>query len=277
MSSINFANPWLLLIALPLLAVFVVPFAVVVNSDNRNGHNIASVVMHIVMALIIAFAAAGTYIQTTVTETSVYVVADISYSASKNLDAVDGYIKALSNNKPKNSKVGVVCFGKDYQLLTSLGSKFTSVKNAKVDDSESNIAEALEYTGNLFKEDVLKHIVLISDGYDSDRRDADLLTRTVNGLALKNIKVDAIYLDDNIDADAYEVQISSAEFTAGAFVGKDESVSCVIQSNRAVNGRVTLYKDGEQVSSKNETFNAGYNTVTFTLDTENVGSFEYKL
>ena len=144
MSSINFANPWLLLIAIPILAVFIVPFAVVVRADNRNGHNIASMVIHIFMALIIAFAVAGTYIQVTVTETNVYVVADVSHSANKNLDAVDGYIKALGKNLPRNSKMGVVCFGKDYRLLTSLGGRFSSVKNANVDDSETNISDALE-------------------------------------------------------------------------------------------------------------------------------------
>ena len=277
MSSINFANPWLLFIAIPLLAAFVVPFAVVVRSDNRNGHNIASMVLHIVMAIVITFAVAGTYIQTTVTETSVYVVADVSYSANKNLDTVDGYIRALDKNLPKNSKMGVVCFGKDYQLLTSLGGKFTSVKNANVDDSETDISSALEYAGSLFKDDVLKHIVLITDGYDSDRRDENLLTRTVNSLALKDIKVDAIYLDDNIGAEAYDVQISSAEFTANAFAGKSESVTCIIQSNRAVNGKITLFKDGEISATKNETLNAGYNSVSFNLDTQNAGSFSYKL
>ena len=277
MSSINFANPWLLLVAIPLLAVVVVPFALAIRADNRNGHNIASMAMHIVMAFIIAFAVAGTAIETTVTETTVYVVADVSYSAEKNLDTVDGYIKALSKNLPRNSKMGVVCFGKDYQLLTPPGGRFTSVKNSTVDDGETNICEALEYTGNLFKEDVLKHIVLISDGHDSDRRDADALTRTVNALATKDVMVDAIYLDDNLSADVYEVQISSAEFTANAFVGKSESVTCLIQSNRTVNGRVTLYKDGEALQSKNETFTAGYNTVSFELDTTAAGSFEYKL
>ena len=59
-----------------------------------------------------------------------------------------------------------------------------------MDDSETNISDALEYTGNLFNEGVIKHIVLISDGRDSDLRDADTLTRTANSLALKDIRTD---------------------------------------------------------------------------------------
>ncbi len=90
MSSINFDNPWLLLLAIPLAALFIVPFFIAIRKDNANGHNIASGVIHIIMALLIAFVAAGTSVVTTVTQTDVYVLADVSYSANKNLDVVDG-------------------------------------------------------------------------------------------------------------------------------------------------------------------------------------------
>ena len=51
MSSINFDNPWLLLLAIPLAALFIVPFFIAIRKDNANGHNIASGVIHIIMAL----------------------------------------------------------------------------------------------------------------------------------------------------------------------------------------------------------------------------------
>lgn len=102
MNSISFVNPWLLLLIIPAVAVITVPFVFAVRSDNRNGHNIASFVLHIVMAVIIAFAAAGTTVVTVITETDVFVVADVSYSANINLDTVDGYIENLQNNLPRN-------------------------------------------------------------------------------------------------------------------------------------------------------------------------------
>ena len=58
MSSINFDNAYLLLIAIPLVALLAVPFFIAVKRDNRNGHNIASMVLHVLMAVRIAFAAA---------------------------------------------------------------------------------------------------------------------------------------------------------------------------------------------------------------------------
>ena len=217
MSSINFDNPYLLFLAIPIAALFIIPFAIAIRKYNLNGHNVASGVIHIVMALIIAFVAAGTSIVTTVTETNVYVVADVSYSANRNLETIDRYISDLGGSLPRNSKMGVVTFGKNYQLLTPLGGKTQSVKNSLVDDSATDIISALKYTGELFREDVIKRIVLITDGKQTAETDSNALKRQVDALAERNIHVDAIYLDDNIKDNAREVQISAVEVTPTTF------------------------------------------------------------
>ncbi len=177
MNSISFANVYLLFLVIPLVALVTVPFALAVRSDNRNGHNIASLVLHLVMAALIAFAAAGTSLVTVITQTEVIVVADVSYSANKNLDTVDGYINELRKNLPRNSKMGIICFGKDYKMITELGGEIKSVKESGVDDTETNIGSALTYAGSLFGEDVIKRLVLISDGRQSDLRDSNSLKR----------------------------------------------------------------------------------------------------
>ena len=92
MSSINFDNIWLLLIAVPLVIAFVIAFCIAVNKDNRNWHNVTSSVLHVLIAVLVAFSAAGTSVETVVTETHVYVLADVSYSAPRNLDKIDEYI-----------------------------------------------------------------------------------------------------------------------------------------------------------------------------------------
>ena len=149
MNNINLDNPYYLLIALPLIVLFTVPFVLAVRKSNRNGHNVASQIIHVVMAIVIAFAASRVSMTTVLTETDVYVVADVSYSANRNLDTIDMYIKNL--DLPDNTKLGLVCFGKDCELVSPLGDpkKVASVKDATVDDTETNIAEALSYTGKL--------------------------------------------------------------------------------------------------------------------------------
>lgn len=246
MSNINFDNPYLLFLAIPIAALFIIPFAIAVRKDNLNGHNIASGIIHILMALIIAFVAAGTTIVTTVTETDVYVVADVSYSANKNLDTIDRYISDLGKSLPRNSKMGVVTFAKQYQLLTPLGERPQSVKESKVDKTATDIISALRYTGDLFREDVIKRIVLITDGKQTSETDANALKRQVDALVERNIHVDAIYIDDNIDLEkTREVQLSSVQVTPTTFLNVESkaritvNVSC--PASRTVEGA-----DGEQ-------------------------------
>jgi Mg-chelatase subunit ChlD/uncharacterized membrane protein len=277
MSSINFDNVYLLFIAIPLVLLLLVPFFIAIRKENVNGHNIASAVLHVLMAVIIAFTAAGVTYVTVVTETNVYVVADVSYSASRNLDVVDGYINTLKSDLPKNSRMGVVCFGKDHKLVTKLGENFTTVKNTGVDDSQTDISGALEYAGTLFRDGVIKRIVLITDGKQTDEVNTSSMKRAVDNLIAQDIYVDAIYLDDNISDDAKEVQISSVDYTGTTFLNKSESVTVTIQSTYSTDVTVDLLKDGEEYSEKVATLSIGTNTLSFALDTATSGTYDYEV
>ncbi len=278
MSSISLNNAYLLFLIIPLVALLLVPFVIAVRKENVNGHNVVSCILHVLMAVIIAFTAAGTYIVTVVTGTEVYVVADVSYSANRNLEVIDGYINQISNNLPANSQMGVVCFGKDYQLVTRLGENFRTVKVAEVDDSETNILSALDYTGSLFHNDVIKRIVLITDGRQTDASDTNALKRQVDALKAQNIYVDAVYVDDNMSDDAKEVQISDVSFTSSAYLGHAETVDVIIESSYDTQCEVYLYCNGEQFGDPKATdLFKGYNTVSFDLLTNEQGSYEYEV
>lgn len=277
MSSINFDNPYLLLIAIPLAALFVVPFALAIRKNNVNGHNVTSMILHIVLSLTIAFTAAGTSIRTVITETEVYVVADVSYSANKNLDTIDSYIKNI--DLPKNAKMGVVCFGKDYELLYPLSEKedLGSVKENNVDDSESNIAEAMEYAGTLYKDNVIKRMVLITDGKQTDTRDSYAIKRAVSGLNTQNIRVDAIFLDNTIKEDAKEVQISSVTVTQDTYLGHDETASINVQSSFDTPAFLALYSGETELRTRAVTLTTGSNSFNFDLSTSKAGTFNYEV
>ena len=293
MNSINFDNVWLLFIAIPIIALVSVPFAIAVRSDNRNGHNIASLVLHILMAVIIAFAAAGTSVVTVITKTQVYVVADVSYSARKNLDTIDGYIKDLQNNLPRNSEMGLICFAKTPVTVTGLGGELESVRTAldesnpnRLDDSETNIVEALEYAGKQFSGDVIKRVVLVTDGRQSDMRDDNSLKRAADELAAQGVKLDAIYVNDNLDlygegvgVQAKELQISNATYTKNAFLnGEDNKVTAYVFSSYEVsNIPVKLYRDGEPFKTEYVNLSKGSNSVSFELPSNEVNSYDYQI
>lgn len=284
MNSISFDNAYLLLIALPLIAVFTIPFFVAIRKENRNWHNVTSQVLHIVMAIIVAFAAAGTHITQLLTETEVYVVADVSYSANKNLDTIDNYIKNLK--LPRNAKVGLVCFGKDSKLVSDLDklSNIASVKNSGVDDSETNISAALQYAGSLFRDDVIKRIVLITDGKQTSDNNSYSVKSAIDGLETQNVRVDAIYVDDNIKSDAKEVQITKVEYTSSVFLNHYEVANVYIDSNYVTNSIVSLYlkvgmNEYEKVSEAEKVveLEEGQNVVSINLDTSVSGTFDYRI
>ena len=277
MNSISLDKPYLLLIAVPLILLFTIPFAIAIRKENRNGHNIASQILHVLMAVVIAFAAAGPTITTVLTETEVFVVADVSYSAKRNLNTIDDYIKNLE--LPENTKLGLICFGKDYQLVSKLADprKVSSVKKATVDDTETNIAEALEFAGTQFGNGAIKRIVLITDGKQTDTGDANAIRRAVEGLDKKDIKVDAIYLDDNPSPDSKEVQISGVEFTETAYLDSEQYATVEVQSSYDTTATLTLTCDGLILADQEADLSIGRNSVNVKLDTSVAGTFDYEV
>ena len=53
MNNINFDNPYLLLLLIPLVLIVSIPFFIAVKKDNFNIHNIFSYVCHIVMCVLL--------------------------------------------------------------------------------------------------------------------------------------------------------------------------------------------------------------------------------
>lgn len=274
MNSINFDNPWLLMIGIPLLLMVIVSFIIAVRKDNKTIHNVTSFVIHILIVVLITLCFAKTSYERIITETNIYVLADVSYSSNKNLDLIDEYINELEGNVPKNSKIGVVCFGKDYEVLTNIGEEIKSVKESNVDKSATNIKEALEFTATLFKDNVVKRIVIISDGEETKESS---IVSLVQSLSVENIYVDAIYVDNNLKEDDKELQINEINYINSTYLNNEETVYAIIQANTTSKAYVKLYKDNELLKEKAVVFAKGYNSITFDLDTTVVGTFDYKL
>lgn len=280
MSSISFDNAYLLLIMIPVMVLLAIPFFLAVKKDNANLHNITSGVLHLLMGICIIFALAGTTIETTVTETDVYVLADVSYSSERNLDTIDNYIEELEANLPRNSKLGVVCFAKDQQLLVPLGKSLRSVKSADVDlldTSETDIEGAFDYASTLFRDGVIKRVVVMTDGKQTHVSDSNALKRAVDSMRAEGILVDAVYIDNNLADDAQEVQMLSAVATQNTYCGKEESVVVTVRSNVETRATVSLNRGSLKVEDKILTLAKGNNEIAFDLDTSVKGAYEYEV
>ncbi len=277
MININFDNPWLLLLAVPLLALVIVPIVIAINRDNLNKSVIASTILHVIIVLFITLSLSGASAKFVMTGTEVYVVADVSYSSSSNLDKVDEYIKTVQKELPQNSRLGVVTFGTDQELLTPLGGGIKSVKQSTVDDTTTDIVSALKYANTLFSEGVIKKIVLITDGKQTGGEEEGLAT-VVKTLYAQNVQIDVMYLDNNASADRKEVQISEVDFVKSTYMNNPTQASVLVQSSYQTRAIISL-KDstGRTVSSQSPLLTEGYNIVNFDLDTTQFGEFDYTI
>lgn len=281
MRNISFDNPYWLLLVIPLAAALLIPYFISVSKDNRTKGWVASLIIHIIMILSISLAAAGLVHTTVMTRTKIYVVADVSYSSNRNLDEIDEYIQQINDNLPSNSRLGIVCFGKDQTILTSSGTKIKSVKEAVVDDSGTDIAAALDFTSTLFSEGEIKRIILITDGFATT---ADGTTAAaVSRLVAKDVRLDAIYLNNNLGDGDREVQISDVEYTSATYLNHESTLSVLVESGVSNDVILDLYvkKDGESeyvgIATTTLVSEVGMNIATFTLPTDESGVFDYKV
>ena len=277
MISISFVNVLYLLIAIPLLALIVVPFCIAIRKDNRSVSVVTSFILHIVMVGLIALSAAGTTLTAVITKTQVYVVADVSFSTNSELETVDDYIREVKSSMPRNSKMGVVCFGADYELHTELGDKFKTVSDTTVNREATNVKDALDYTATLFSDDVIKKIVLITDGKLTDTKGMTDLIGSVERLHAQNIQIDAMYVDSNIKESAKEVQVTSVDYTKTTYLNKQATADVMLDSNQEVETYVSLKKDGVQLERKAVGLTKGLNVVNFNLPTQEEGEYAYSV
>jgi len=286
MSNISFDNPYLLFLLIPLFAAVLVPFFITVRKDNRNGHNIAPMAIHLVFCLCFTLAVSGMTYEKVITETNVYVLADISYSAEHNLGEVQEKVNQVAKKLPKNSKMGVICFGRNYELISDMGGGVPDLAEAKnVDRSATDLGSAIRYAGNLFDDDVIKRLIVITDGVETVSNNQIL--KIVSTLQNDGVYIDAVFLDDNLSPAVREVQIDSVEATQETYLNKEEEVKVLIRVNGGTDekgneisrtdGYVSLYRDGVLQLKRTASLYHGLNTVSLPLVTDTAGTYRYEV
>lgn len=291
MISISLDNPYLLFLAIPLALIVFIPYFIAIRKENSSFSTVASLIIHIFLVGLVVTAFAGLHETTVKTETEVIVVADVSYSTDRELDLVDQHIKNLQKegNLPQNSRLGVVCFGKDYQLNTQLGGNFKTVKGSDLDVSATDISSALEYTSTLFSSEAIKRIVLITDGKQNTADGTVGLINSIKNMEAKGIYVDAIYINSNLDTQDQEVQITEIDYISSTYLNAKSVLEVLVQSNTEYipdtsnpkdrnDAYIRLYNgEGELVKTTSRQLQKGYNLITIDLDTTVAGTIDYKV
>ncbi len=285
MKNISFDNPYLLLLIIPVALVFIIPFILIRNKDNRSIGWTASLFIHLVIGVLVTLAVAGLSSTRVLTKTTVYVLADTSYSSERKQEEIDAYVDKIKSSLPENSELGVVCFGKDCVILTPAGRTLKSVSEANVDESATDIVGALTFTAGLFGGDSLKRIVLITDGNDTTGNSVSSIAEAVENITENGIKIDAIFLDNSLSEDEKEIQLLDCEASATAYLNHKSEARFLIQSSSKLDAVFSLYRrsidegadaEFELIADTVISADSGLTTVRMALPADLVGSFEYK-
>ncbi len=280
MRNISFDNPYLLLVLIPLLAGILVPICIAIRKENRSKSVIVSLAIHLVLVMCITLALGGMVYTAVMTETQVYVLADVSYSADRNLDQVDQYIKELEKNLPRNSKMSVIAFARNHTVITEMGEEFTTVQNHGFkpnDVAATDITTVLNHVVTLFDEDVVKRIVLVTDGKETRSNAGGELVAAVENAYANNIYIDAIYVNNNLTDDVQEIQISDVEYAPSTYKNFQTYASILIQSTYDTdNAIIDFYVDSVKGEPMSVSLTKGYNVVRFPLPTGSAGRFDYR-
>ncbi|MCH5171706.1 MAG: VWA domain-containing protein [Erysipelotrichales bacterium] len=270
MNNIKLTNPLLFLLLIPLFAVTIWGF-IKIARERRNAKNIVSFIIHLAICALLTLSLVDLNYLNAAKNTELYILADVSESTHQTYDKIDQNIKELSQKVDDKTKIGIVCFAKNYQLLTPIGGEIKSVKSANVDTSATDLEGALNYVSNLYHDNVIKKLFLISDGIETDNH----AINSIEQLRNLDINIDALYLNNPIIEN--EVQINGVEYTKNTYLDRTETLKVAIQTGTTSNVTLNLYKNNEKIDSKNATLNKGIDIVNFALDTSIVGTHMYKV
>jgi len=279
--SINFTNPWFLLLLIPALGLTLLSYFRIGKRYRRTRNRIVSMVLHIiVMVLAITILAGMTFsYYTPNTENEVILLVDSSYSTSEDSqDDTDDFIKSVIDNTDDMFKLGIVTFGYDQVYaakLTNDTSRLysTYLEADKPNTTATDIASALTYAASLFSKPETARIVLISDAIETDGAAGNV----IKSVAAQGIKVDTVYFPG--DSLGYEVQlIGMAKPEEKILVGEKFLVELSVQSSYEGSAVITPYDNSIAGEPMEIELVEGIQTVTipytFTLPGMHEMSFE---
>ena len=246
--SINFTNPWLLLLLIPALLFTIVPYFLMNKKYRKTRNRIVSMVVHTVIMLLSVSILAGISFDydRPNTENEVILLVDSSFSGTESENEKNEFIKSVAKNSNARFKLGAVTFGFNQVYAvemtddtTDFYSKYLAAE--KPDNTATDIEAALNFAAGLFETPETARIVLISDAVETD----GTATNTIKAIAAKGIKVDTVYFPEDRDGD--EVRLVGIERPDKRIeVGEKFKLKVAIESNYEGEAVLTPYDNSVQ-------------------------------
>ena len=237
------------------LAVIVAAWRVFPPPLSRGRARLSLGVRTLIVILLTA-SLAGFQVQTSPSNQSLLVAADLSASVQSARDSEATTVRRILQQRQGEDRAGVLSFGRDPQVEVSISNapqfgEFQSQPNPQFTD----LAAALQLGGSLLPEDSRRHIVVVSDGR-SNLGDAVAEARL---LRAEGIRVDTVPLSVPLGAEVY---VDRLDAPRALTQGQQATAQAVIVSNTATPATIRWYLDRTLITTSQAALPVGETTVT---------------
>jgi len=237
------------------LAVIVAAWRVFPPPLSRGRARLSLGVRTLIVILLTA-SLAGFQVQTSPSNQSLLVAADLSASVQSARDSEATTVRRILQQRQGEDRAGVLSFGRDPQVEVSISNapqfgEFQSQPNPQFTD----LAAALQLGGSLLPEDSRRHIVVVSDGR-SNLGDAVAEARL---LRAEGIRVDTVPLSVPLGAEVY---VDRLDAPRALTQGQQATGQAVIVSNTATPATIRWYLDRTLITTSQAALPVGETTVT---------------
>ena len=221
--------------------------------------------LRLLIVLLLTAALAGFELQTTPSEQSVMVVADLSASTQSAVDKETSLVQKILAGRHGSDRAGVITFGRDPQVEVSVSTnpefaEFQSRPNANY----TNLAAALQLAGSILPTETRRHVVIVSDGR-ANLGDAIAEARILHA---EGVRVDAVAVDVPVGPEA---RVDRLDAPATINLGEQANAQAVIVSNTATTAIVRWYLDDTLVDTSQVDLAAGDTSVNHTVKPSSTG------
>ncbi len=277
MNNIKVTNPYLAFIAIPLVIALVIGFFLLPKYKRKSKKNLISLALHVLMITTLTLTFIDIRYLHTSENSEMVILADCSDSIKESADKMDSLVNDIYTEAKDNKyKVGVVAFASSTDTVTKIGSNYSSgsikevFEKGKIDSVGTDIKSALLYSKDLFSENSLKRLVIVSDGKETDNNALD----AIESLISSDIVVDAVFLNEE---QGDEIAITGLEYTDHCFLNKQQTAKVSVYSHKATTAKLELLSSGESKYNEEVDLAKGYNIFTLDLPSDKVGTFDYDI
>ena len=249
---INFLHPWMLLLLIPAFALTFFLYFRISKRYRRTRNRIVSMVLHLTAFVLAVTVLAGIHFTYEIPnlQTEVILLVDSSDSGAKVEDSREQFIQSVINDSEGVCQIGIVTFGFGepvyaVPLTTDTSSVYDRYLDAdKPDCSATDIAGALNYTKDLFKNKEAGKIVLISDGLETDGKVASV----IKAIAAEGIEVNTVYFESSKPQSEIQlVGMTTPDYNVN--IGDKFKVGVKVQSSYEGSVELALYDNGALCAS----------------------------